>query len=216
MWSRGSTPVGFTHGFADRDAKYVFRYTVRRNWNGSATAVLQQWGTNGDSSPWSRMTRLDAAVNLNEPLIPIFDQTTTIADKITTVVHEPNGQESQVDATLSPAFVLSRYLPGLLSRVDSTVDSTGAAIWTDRFPAVEGEPFPSALLLLLNRVDGGSGLRCVQAEVNGTGRLSRWYFRNDGALDHADFAGDLHLGRSSEGDVESAFAGDHRLTIQPH
>ena len=212
MWSRGSAPIGFTHGFADRDAKYVFRYTVRRNWNGSATAVLQQWGTNGDSSPWSRMTRLDAAANLNDPLIPFFDQTTTVADQITTVVHEPNGQETQLDAPLNPAFVLSRYLPGLLSQVDSTE----TAVWTDRFPAVEGEHFPSPLLLLLNRRDDKPGFRCVQAEVNGTGRLSRWYFRNDGALDHADFAGDLHLGRSSEGDVESAFAGDRRLTIQPH
>jgi hypothetical protein len=216
MWSRGSVPVGFTHGFADRDAKFVFRYTVRRNWNGAATAVLQQWGTNTDSSPWSRMTRLDAAANLNEPLIPFFDQTTALADQITTVVHEPNGQESQSDTPLNPAFVLSRYLPGLLSRVDSTVDSTRTAIWTDRFPAVEAEHFPSPLLLLANRVDDASGFRCVQAEVNGTGRLSRWYFRADGALDHADFAGDLHLNPSSEAEVESAFAGDRRLTIQPH
>ena len=176
MWTRGSVPVGFTHGFADRDAKYVFRYTARRNWNGSATAVLQQWGTNGDSSPWSRMTRLDAAANLNDPLIPIFDQTTTVADSITTVVHEPNGQESQSDMSFSSAFLLSRYLPKSLFRVNSNQ----TAIWTDRFPAVEGEQFPSPMLLLANRVDSQPGLQCVQAQVNGTGRLSRWYFRDDG------------------------------------
>jgi hypothetical protein len=212
MWSRGSIPIGFTHGFADRDAKYVFRYTVRRNWNGAATAVLQQWGINGDSSPWARMTRLDAAANLNDPLIPFFDQTTTVADQITTVVHEPNGQESQLDMPFNSAFLLSRYLPKTLFRVDSNQ----TAFWTDRFPAVEGEHFPSPMLLLAKRVDGQPGLHCVQAQVNGTGRLSRWYFRDDGALDHADFAGDLHLRPSSQGDVESAFAGDHRLTTQPH
>jgi hypothetical protein len=212
MWSRASAAVGFTHGFADPDAKYVFRYTVRRNWNGAATAVLQQWGTSADSSPWSRMIRSDAADNLNDPLVPLFDQTTTVGDTITTIFHEPNGRETPADTALSPAFLLSRYLPGMLS----LVDSNQTAFWTDRFPAVEAELLPTPLLLLASRLDNQAGLRCVQAEVNGTGRLSRWYFRADGALDHADFAGDLHLRPSSEADVESAFAGDRRLTIQPH
>ena len=142
----------------------------------------------------------------------IFDQTTTVADSITTIVHEPNGQESQSDMSFSSAFLLSRYLPKSLFRVNSNQ----TAFWTDRFPAVEGEQFPSPMLLLANRVDSQPGLQCVQAQVNGTGRLSRWYFRDDGALDHADFAGDLHLRPGSEGEVESAFAGDRRLTIQPH
>jgi hypothetical protein len=212
MWSRGATPIGFTHGFADRDGKFIFRYTARRTWTGSAVAVIQQWGTNPDSTSWSRMARLDAGANLNDPLIPLFDQTTNVADRITTLVHEPSGHQSQTDAPSSPAFVLSRYLPGLLSRVDSTP----TAIWTDRFPTVEAEHLPSPLLLLAERTDDGAGLRCVQAAVNGTGRLSRWYFRNDGTLDHADFAGDLHLSRSTDADVESAFAGDRRLTVQPH
>jgi hypothetical protein len=212
MWTRGSTPVGFTHGFADRDAKYVFRYTARRNWNGTATVVLQQWGTSADSGPWSHMTRSDAAANLNDPLIPLFDQTTNVGSGITTIFHEPIGRETPIDTPLSPAFLLSRYLPTTLFQVGSNE----TAFWTDRFPGVEGEHFPSPLLLLANRADDDAGLRCVQAEVNGTGRISRWYFRGDGAMDHADFAGDLHLRRSSEGDVESAFAGDRRLTMQPH
>jgi hypothetical protein len=158
------------------------------------------------------MTRSDAAANLNDPLIPLFDQTTNVGSGITTIFHEPIGRETPIDTPLSPAFLLSRYLPTTLFQVGSNE----TAFWTDRFPGVEGEHFPSPLLLLANRADDDAGLRCVQAEVNGTGRISRWYFRGDGAMDHADFAGDLHLRRSSEGDVESAFAGDRRLTMQPH
>lgn len=211
-WSHGSTPVGFTHGFADTEGKYVLRYTVRRRWNGTATAVLQQWGISSDRGPWSHMSRSDAAANLNDPLFPLFDQTTMVGEAITTIVHEPNGQESPADSPLSPAFLLSRYLPGMLSRVDSNE----TAFWTDRFPGVEAELFPSPLLLLAHRVDEVREFRCIQTEVNGAGRRGNWYFRGDGSLDHADFAGDMHLRVSSQSEVESAFGGDRRLTIQPH
>ena len=212
VWSRGTIPIGFTHGFADRDGKYNFRYTVRRNWNGTATAVIQQWGMSDASSPWARMTRSDAEANPNNPLIPIFDQTTMLADGITTMVNDRSGHETPTDTPFNPAFLLSRYLPGALFRLTASP----TALWTDCFPGVEAELFPSPLLLLASRGGDQDGLRCVVAQVNGTGRQSRWYFKASGAVDHADFAGDLHLRVSSEGEVESAFAGDRRLTIQPH
>jgi hypothetical protein len=211
-WTRGSVPIGFTHEFSDHDAKYLFRYTVRRNWNATATAVLQQWGTSGDSGPWASMKRSDAESNLDDPLLPLFEQSTNVSDWITTIVRDRGGSEAPTNIRFNPdAFVLSRYLPGLLSRVGARP----TAFWTDRFPAVEAELFPSPLLLLARRVDEGHGLRCVEAQVNGVGWLSRWYFQANATLDHADFADDLHLRPSSEAEVEAAFAGDRRLTIQP-
>jgi hypothetical protein len=212
LWSRASVPIGFTHGFADPDAKYGSRYTVRRGWNGAATAVLEQWGMNPDSTVWSRMSRSDAAADFDNPLIPLFDQTTVLGDNITTIVHEPSGRESQVDSLLSPAFVLSRSMPRLLVKVDANL----TAFLTDRFPGVEAEHLPVPLLLLAQRVHDVSPMQCIQTEVNGTGALARWYFHADQTLDHADFTGELHLRPSSDAEVESAFAGDRRLTIQPH
>ncbi|MGA2441389.1 MAG: hypothetical protein ABSH08_10540 [Tepidisphaeraceae bacterium] len=211
-WTRGAVPIGFTHEFSDHDGKYLFRYTVRRNWNATATAVLQQWGTRGDSGPWASMKRADAQSNLDDPLLPLFEQTTNVSDWITTIVRDRGGSEAPSNLRFNPnAFVLSRYLPGLLARVNATP----TAFWTDRFPAVEAELFPSPLLLLASRVDDRQGLRCVEAQVNGAGSLSRWYFQPNATLDHADFAGDLHLRPSSQAEVDAAFAGDRRLTIQP-
>jgi hypothetical protein len=208
MWLRGAVPVGFTQDFADHDGKYVFRYTVRRNWNGTATAVLQRWGLSDETGPWSRMIRSDAEANLNDPQVPLFDQTTTIGDTITTIIHDRGGHENSADSPRSTAFLLSRYLPWTLIRVGASP----SALWTDRFPGVEAELFPSPLLLLANRIQAGT----IQTQVNGTGRLAQWNFRADGTFDHADFEGDLHLRPSSQAEVEAAFAGDHRLTTQLH
>jgi len=178
----------------------------------SATAVLQQWGASGDSGPWASMKRSDAQSNLDDPLLPLFEQTTNVSDWITTIVRDRGGSEAPSNIRFNPnAFVLSRYLPGLLARLGAVP----TAFWTDRFPAVEAELFPSPLLLLASRVDDRQGLRCVEAQVNGAGGLSRWYFQPNATLDHADFAGDLHLRPSSQAEVDAAFAGDRRLTIQP-
>jgi hypothetical protein len=211
-WTRGPAPIGFTHEYSDRDAKNLFRYTVRRNWNATATAVRQQWGTSGDSGPWANMKRSDAEFNLDDPLRLLFEQSTNVSDWITTIFRDHSGNDTSTNIRFNPnAFVLSRYLPGLLARVSATP----TAFWTDRFPGVEAELFPSPLLLVARRVDEGRGLRCVEAQVNGVGGLSRWYFQANAMLDHADFAGDLHLRPSSRAEVEAAFAGDRRLTIQP-
>ncbi len=209
LWSRGTAPQGFTHVAA----KSAFRYTVVRNWNGTATAVTQQWGTGGDSGPWANMVRSDAGANVDDPLVFIFGQSTTVSDWVTTIVRDSGGQESPNSVRFSPpAFVLSRYLPDLLFHVKNIP----TALWTDRFPGVGAELFPSPLLLLARRAHDSGPLDCIEAEVNGMGELSRWYFAPDGSLDHADFAGDLHLRRSNESEIESTFAGDLRLTTQPH
>jgi hypothetical protein len=213
IWSSGSVQTGFTHEYVDKSLKSALRYTVHRNWTGTATAVNQQWGSSGDSGPWATMTRADAEVKLDSPLAFFFGETTTLSDWIVTNVRDRAGHESSTSNRFTPpAFVLSRFLPETLARVDKTP----AAFWTDRFVDVEAELFPSPLLLLAQRVENSGDLRCVEAEVNGTGELSRWYFTPGGLLDHADFAGDLHLRPSSEAEIESAFAGDLRLTPPPH
>jgi hypothetical protein len=207
IWTHGSTPIGFT----SCDPKYPLRYTARQNWNGSVTAVVQQWGTGSDSTPIALMKRFDAESDPGDPLISLFDEATTVSDAITTIIHDRTGREISTSMAANPAFVLSRYLPMLLGQVTAPT-----AFWTDRFPGVEGEKFPSPVLLLARKVEDANGLTTIEAEVNGTGSVSRWYFHADGSFDHADFAGDLHLRPASRGEVESAFAGDRRLTIQPH
>jgi hypothetical protein len=211
MWTHDSLPIGFTHDFVEADEKSPGRYTVRRNWNGTVMAVEQRWGNSG-SGTWASMRRSYAEANVNDPLVPFFRQSSIVTDQITTTIASQAGREAPIHVGIPPAFVLSRYLPDLLARVDQSP----AAFWTDRFPGVEEELFPAPLLLLAHRIADDGGLRCVEAEVNGTGQSSRWYFAKDGSLDHADFAADLHLRPSTQTEIESSFAGDARLTIQPH
>jgi hypothetical protein len=207
MWLDGLTPVGYTH----QDPNYPSRYTARRNWNGTATGILQQWGVGPDSMPFAHMQRSDGEASLNDSLVHDFEEITVAGEIIRTIVREYTGREAGSSFPGSPAFILSRYFPSLLSKVTAPT-----AFWTDRFPGIEGEKLSSPVLLLAHPVPGDNGSTVIEAEVNATGALSRWYFHPDGSLDHADFAGDLHLRPTTADEVQSAFAGDRRLTIQSH
>jgi len=80
---------------------------------------------------------------------------------------------------------------------------------------VQAELLFTPLLLLVHPVDSAAkDLRCFEVELNGTGQLSRWYFRSDGGLDHADFPGKLTCRPSMLAQVQSAMGNDPRLTVQ--
>jgi hypothetical protein len=90
-----------------------------------------------------------------------------------------------------------------------------SALWTDRFQGAAAELLFTPLLLLVHPVDSAAAdLRCFEVELSGTGQLSRWYFRNDGSLDHADFPGKLTLRPSTLAQVQSAMGNDPRLTVE--
>jgi hypothetical protein len=48
-------------------------------------------------------------------------------------------------------------------------------------------------------------MRCVTAEVNGSGRVSRWYFRSTVELELIELSGGVTLTPSSRGSINFAF-----------
>jgi hypothetical protein len=208
LWSHGNDPIGFSHDSLDGSSPV--RRTVRKNPDGTATAVNQKWTTSGgEMENQASMLRSDVEPNPNSPFFPFFEEATNIGDNVTRALHLHDSTIELVTAIPAQGgLLLSRHIIDLLSGVDESQ----MGFWTERFPGLEKELL-SAPLLVLARYTGQVGeLKCVEAQVNGTGWISQWYFRDDGALDHADFAGDLHLRPSDENEITSLFADDRRLT----
>jgi len=102
----------------------------------------------------------------------------------------------------SDAFpVPAQYIPGgplpmLLGKL--ALEGRTAILRTESFVGSEG-PLPGLLILFVaNATDGpvkpdetGRAMDCLSVQVNGSGRLSRWYFAN-GVLRYIDQAGGLH------------------------
>jgi hypothetical protein len=216
IWSRDGQPIGWTdekidvNNLSDPGSIRVTRDKQQRNWDGTYTHIVQEWGWAGQQAPWARVEREDAEPDPTGRFVRLFRERMENTDAIRTVI-DGGGIAMELTPN-SPAFVFAGRLPALLS----SVSKEPVAIWTDRFPGIETELLTSPVLLLVRRVDGAAkDLQCVEVEINGTGQLSRWYFNADGSLNHADLADGVMVQPGTEAQVESAFAGEPRLTVRP-
>jgi hypothetical protein len=215
LLSVGELPEGYVHNFARRDANALLRYTLKRNWNGTTTWVAQQWQTTQGGVPTRAVVlRSDAERDPSSFYFPFFQEVTIPGPQVQTVSKIGNAEPlpDLFTPNLPSVFILSQHLPELLAHIGSGP----VAFWTDRIPGIEGQRLASPILLLAHRVSAPGPLQCVETEVNGLGELSRWYFNANGALDHADFAGERHLRHSDANELQSIFSGDQRLTPQTH
>jgi hypothetical protein len=207
LWSRSGVAEGWTHAYVDPSGQTPVRDTLRRDWQGNVTRVSQRWGLGaGPASSWGQTARYDSQTEEE----PTFVAGTRFADPITTSLRMRSGQEYPASMPPTPAFVSSAHFPGLLA----TIRQLPTALWTDRFPGNEAEAFAAPILLLIRRGPDAGPLRCVEVQIDGTGQISRWFFRPDGALDHADLPGQLTLRPSTAAAIESALRTDPRLTLR--
>jgi hypothetical protein len=196
LWQRGGIAEGSTRTYLDPTGQLTVRETIRRDWQGLVWRVTQRWGT-----AWARTERLDI------PDQPTFIVETRNSDQISSTI-QLNGEDWNNQVPDSPAMVSGARLPDVLA----SLGNSSLAIWTDHFPGLEDQPSPSPLLVVLRPLQTDGHGRGVEAEVNGTGQLSRWYFAADGTLEHADFSGGVSLQPATLADVQSATQSDPRLT----
>jgi hypothetical protein len=95
---------------------------------------------------------------------------------------------------------------------------------TESFPAGGGGAIGPAELLSVQlrpaapdaatrKADGeNEPMRCVIAEVNGTGRVSRWYFRKSGELECVEFPGGVRCVPSDQAAIGFDFGSEKRMT----
>jgi hypothetical protein len=202
LWTRAGKTEGWSHFFPDSSGKSPTLQTVRHGWEGGAIRITQRWGLgNTPAGFWASVARFDGT---DQPTFLL--QSNIAGGQITTQIRLVDTQSTTV--ALPDGFVSSAAFPQMLSSIDSP-----AAVWTDRFIGCEAELLPWPILLRMQSVSASQGT-CVEAEVNGTGQLSRWYFDKDGSLDHADFAGGWSLRTATTAEIQSAVAGDDALTLQ--
>jgi hypothetical protein len=201
VFARHGQAEGWIYNYVDRAGLIILRDTGRRSWDGALCKVIQDWTLDTDGNKPAVMERYQCDADPLSKLEMVCKSRTTLTGVITTHVNVlPPIPE--VTSPLSPSFVLSSRLPGLLS----SAKSLPTALFTDRFVGVEGDLLPQPILLLIDRTDN-----YVQVQVNGSGQVSRWYFKPDGSLDRAEFPGGLNLEPSSLPKI-AAQMGDRRLT----
>jgi hypothetical protein len=112
------------------------------------------------------------------------------------------------------------YVPGgWLSLAIGKLEAKPMILRTESFLGDQGTPITQPMRLIVTPggtsklTDGGkTPLRCVSIEVSGTGEVSRYYFRPDGALDSIDYPDYLLQTRSDLATVRFQSGGDQRMS----
>jgi hypothetical protein len=204
LWQRQEIAEGSTRSYLDPTGQLAVRETLRRNWLGDVWRVTQRWGLGQTPAGlWAQTARYDV------PDEATFGSELRDSDQIVTTVHL-DGQDLQTKLPDSPAMISGARLPDLMAGLGNSP----VAIWTDHFPGYEDQPYPTPQLVILRPLSLGGHGRGVEAEIDGTGQLSHWYFAPDGTFQHADYPGGVSLQPASLADVNSATLNDPRLTPQ--
>jgi len=143
--------------------------------------------------------------------------TSATAEQVSVGFHLAN---STVTSAKSPTP--ANYIPGaLLPLVLGKLKPTPMLIRTESFPGGWEAVGPAELLSVLIRpdetattrkADGESGpMRCVTAQVNGSGEITRWYFRQSGELECIELSGGVRRVPADEASIGFDFGNTPRM-----
>jgi len=147
-----------------------------------------------------------------------------------TVSSAMGAKPVQWDGAIPQQFIQGTFLPLLLGKISGPA----MIIRTDWFADVEELPMLDPFTLILHPSGGGDGtttrsamatskpvgataveLHEMTIEVNGSGRMSRWYFKPDGSIAYIEFAGGFRREPADEHRIHEVFDQDAQLRPGP-
>jgi hypothetical protein len=156
----------------------------------------------------------------NEGVRSSLQQTTNAtADQVSIGVHLRDTPTAPAKSSPPANFVPGALLPQLMGKIRVT---SPMILRTESFPGGYEAAGPPELLTVLiqptadnattRKADGETEpMRCVTAEVNGSGRVSRWFFRKSGELEYVEFPGGVQRVPSDQAAIGFDFGHDKRM-----
>ena len=225
QWSRpGDSGAMKLTGWSRFDRQRRFLLETRRIlWTDDVGRWLTQWAFSRDSRALigfstTFQTAGDPDASIDRPPVfrPVATQIATTTDAQLNLINE----RMQLRTIDRPAqFVHGPMLAAVFGRIAIDPDISGPVVLRTDWPAGwERAPAAwNALSVFVRRVNSpaasqpADALSAVDVEVNGSGEMSRWYFRADGGFDHAELSGPVVIRPGDADQIRSAFAHDPRM-----
>ncbi len=201
-------PIGWLHeepvpGVWRQSNESRFTFPERGN-----SSVLNQWEGNEKLN--------DYACSVQRKLFePHGDETSHLRLSATIrngkIELSASGTDVESKESIDPSPI---YLPGgWAGLLVGKLPEKPMILETDTFPGYEGAATSSLMQLIITPSSdvAHSGqpdakpLRCMDVEVNGSGEISRWFFKSDGSLDSIDYADGFRRMKSDLPSIRNSF-----------
>jgi hypothetical protein len=146
-------------------------------------------------------------------------QVTTLRDgQLTIALSTPSRSIGQWKSPAPAAFIPGALLPLVMDQFLSI--NQPVLVRSESFPGFEGTGAPDPLAILLRpfknetrKAEGEDApMRCIEAEVVGSGVISRWYFRKSGVVECIDLPAGVQRTGSDSNAIRFAFDQDTRMS----
>jgi hypothetical protein len=201
--------LGWTHLAWELNGWSCHREMRFRRGEHRLALVTEAWQCNDDFSDYrADVTRVEGATGPQERSAESIAQSVQLArDRL-----KITRGRSVIQLRAPGQYVPGGLLPTLIGKLSDTP----MILRTDSFPAFEALGAPNLLTLIIrpandvprNAEGETKPMRCISVEVNGSGRLSRWYFRENGELECIDFADGVQRLRSEGSSIQFTFHQD--------
>jgi hypothetical protein len=135
--------------------------------------------------------------------------TNAIGPQLLVSVSAPGAPSAQWKSPISPQFVPGALFPLILGRLRNTPMLLHSESFIGNEAIGPTEPLTIVIRPTHERPRTASGedqpMRCLTAIVNGSGQISRWFFRQSGELELIELAGGLVLTPGDRKGVEANF-----------
>jgi hypothetical protein len=130
-----------------------------------------------------------------------------------------DGSVTQSTGAVPPQFVPGAVLPLIMGNLEQRA----MLLRTESFRMSDAVGAPELLTIIIRpvqqtkRIAQGEAepMRCMSAEVNGSGVVSHWYFRRSGALELVEFPHGVQRTASDANTVQMHFGGDRKMSPTP-
>jgi hypothetical protein len=180
-----------------------------RGSSGEIVRISGQWEVR---DPRSYVLDITGTQTQGERTITVQQKTVLQRNTLTTSYRSPRALVKEWKSPMPPQFVPGALLqvlvgqlqPGpMLLKTESFIDCQLVA--TPEPLTVTIRPGPTTQ----RKAEGDDKpMRCVTAEVNGAGRVSRWYFNSTGELQYIELAGGLRCQPSDSKSIQFDFGKD--------
>ncbi len=187
--------------------------TRLRRWGGIVRRITGEFSYR-DAEPRYRAsaTREDAA---GQNILQSLQQSTSVTGEQLILGARARGDApEQWNSTAPPQFVPGALLPLVLAKLPDKP----MLLRSESFPGFEAVGAPEPLTLLLEpasttrKADADkTPMRCVAVSVNGSGQISRWFFRSSGELECVELPGGVQCTSSDQSTLEFDFGKDGQM-----
>ena len=219
LWTGGGEHpyLGWSHVDFNINALSGKRETKQRKPGGGVSRITEEFDYRDSDARYHADVKREDSEAMVEDVQSLQQTTNLVGPQVSVGIRVRTASPTTWKSPAPANFIPGALLPLLIGKLGDQP----MLLRTESFPGHEAAGAPELLSLLIRpagtattqKAEGeDEPMRCVTAQVNGSGRISRWLFRRSGELESVELPGGIRRVPSDQSSVQFDFAKETQMS----